>query len=152
MHVCFVCSGNICRSPMAGIVLAARLRAEGLDGRVRVSTAGTGAWHVGQPADPRTAETLREAGYECRHVAAALGREHLDADLLVALDSGHAAALRRLVNDPQRVRLLRSFDPAADGDLDVPDPYYGGDRGFDDVLGMIHAAVPGLLDWVRERV
>lgn len=152
LHVVFVCSGNICRSPVAGIVFAERLRADGLDDRVRVSTAGTGSWHVGDPADPRTAQTLRDAGYQCRHVAAQVGPEHLDADLLVALDSGHASALRRLVDDPQRVRLLRSFDPSADGDLDVPDPYFGGEHGFDDVLDMVHAAMPGLLDWVRERL
>lgn len=151
MHICFVCTGNICRSPMAEVIFAERLRAEGLDDRVRVSSAGTGPWHAGEPADPRTVTALRKAGYRCGHVAAQLAREHLDADLLVALDSGHAAALRRVVDDPARVRLLRSFDPTADGDLDVPDPYFR-DRGFDDVLDMVHSAMPGLLDWVRERL
>ncbi|MQA15475.1 MAG: protein tyrosine phosphatase [Pseudonocardiaceae bacterium] len=136
---------------MAALVFAERMRAEGLDGSVRVSSAGIGDWHVGEPADPRTAATLRQAGYRCDHVAAQVGPDHLDADLLVALDSGHATALRR-VADGERVRLLRSFDPAADGDPDVPDPYFGGERGFDDVLDMVHAAMPGLVDWVRERV
>ncbi len=151
LSVCFVCTGNICRSPMAEIVFAERLRAEGLDDRVRVSSAGTGSWHVGDPADPRTATALRKAGYRCDHVAAQVGPEHLDADLVVALGSNHAGALRRAVDDPARVQLLRSFDPAADGDLDVPDPYFG-ERGFDDVLDMVHAAMPGLLEWVRERL
>ncbi len=137
---------------MAEVVFAEALRQEGLDHRVRVSSAGTGNWHVGGPADPRTADTLRRAGYECAHVAAQLGAAHLSADLLVALDSGHLAALRRLVPDPARVVLLRSFDPAADRDLDVPDPYFGGEHGFDDVLAMVRAAVPGLLAWVRERL
>ncbi len=67
------------------------------------------------------------------------------------MDSGHEKALRRLVGDPDRVRLLRSFDPGAGPDLDVPDPYYGGPDGFDDVLAMIEAAMPGLLTWVREN-
>jgi protein-tyrosine phosphatase len=151
LHVTFVCTGNICRSPMAEIVFADRLRAEGLDDRVRVSSAGTGSWHAGEPADPRTARALRKAGYRCEHVAAQVGVEHLDADLVVALSSNHASALRRAVDDPGRVRLLRSFDPAADGDLDVPDPYFG-EGGFEDVLGMVHAAMPGLLEWVRERL
>jgi len=150
--VCFVCTGNICRSPMAETVFADALRREGLAHRVRVSSAGMGNWHVGDPADPRAAETLRRAGYTCEHVAAQLDPQHLSADLLVALDYGHLAALRRLVAEPNRVVLLRSFDQSAGRDLDVPDPYYGGKHGFDDVLGMVRAAVPGLLAWVRHRL
>jgi protein-tyrosine phosphatase len=151
-HVCFVCTGNICRSPVAAIVFADALRAAGLADRVQVSSAGTGDWHVGSPADPRAAETLRRAGYSCNHVAAQVGSQHLSADLLVALDRGHCTALRRLVDEPERVVLLRSFDESAGKDLDVPDPYFGGKDGFDDVLGMVRAAVPGLLAWVRDRL
>ncbi|MGH3711729.1 MAG: low molecular weight protein-tyrosine-phosphatase [Pseudonocardiaceae bacterium] len=150
--MCFVCTGNICRSPMAETVFVDALRREGLAHRVRVSSAGTGAWHVGEPADSRTAQALRRAGYTCKHVAAQVGAEHLSADLLVALDYGHLAALRRLVRDPERVRLLRSFDQTAGRDLDVPDPYYGGEHGFDDVLNMVRATIPGLLAWVREQL
>ena len=148
----FVCTGNICRSPMAAAVFADAVRSAGLTDRVRVSSAGTGDWHVGDPADPRTEATLRRAGYDVKHVAAQVGSEHLSADLLVALDSGHLAELRRVVRDPERLVLLRSFDPAAGGDLDVPDPYFGGARGFDEVLAMVQAAIPGLLTWVRERL
>ena len=83
-------------------------------------------------------------------VAAQVGAEDLGADLVLAMDRGHEKALRKLVDDPSRVRLLRSFDPAATGDLDVPDPYYGGSDGFEEVLDMIEAATPGLLAWVRE--
>ena len=136
---------------MAAVVFGEHLRREGLAEAVRVTSAGTGPWHVGEPADERAAKLLAEHGYPTDHVAAQVGEDHLDADLLVALDSGHARALRRLVG-PDRVRLLRSFDPDATGDLDVPDPYYGGDRGFTQVLAMIEAAMPGLVDWVRERV
>ena len=136
---------------MAEIVFADALRREGLADRVRVSSAGTGDWHVGSPADPRTAEALRRAGFRCEHVAAQLCAQHLSADLLIALDAGHLAALRRLVAEPERVVLLRSFDRAAGQALDVPDPYYGGKHGFDEVLSMVRAAMPGLLTWVRER-
>lgn len=151
LSVVFVCTGNICRSPMAEIVFADALRREGLAHRVRVSSAGTGSWHVGEPADSRTVEALRRAGHGCEHVAAQVGPQHLSADLLVALDYGHLTALRRLVAEPDRVVLLRSFDRAAGKNLDVPDPYFGGKHGFDDVLSMVRAAVPGLLAWVRER-
>ncbi|MCP2259707.1 protein-tyrosine phosphatase [Streptoalloteichus tenebrarius] len=151
MHICFVCTGNICRSPMAALVFGAHLERAGLADRVRVTSAGTGSWHVGEPADPRTAKVLADHGYPTEHVAAQVGADHLDADLLVAMDAGHDRALRRLVDDHDRVRLLRSFDPAA-ADLDVPDPYYGGRQGFADVLAMVEAAVPGLLGWVRARL
>jgi protein-tyrosine phosphatase len=137
---------------MAAIVFTDALRQAGLADQVQVSSAGTGDWHIGSPADPRTAATLRRAGYDCTHVAAQVGPQHLAADLIVALDRGHLAALRRIVQDPHRVVLLRSFDPAAGRNLDVPDPYLGGKRGFDEVLAMVRAAMPGLLAWVRERL
>lgn len=151
MHVCFVCSGNICRSPMAALVFRDHLLREDLDGEVRVSSAGIGPWHEGEPADPRAARMLRSAGYSTEHTAHQLDAGHLGADLLLAMDSGHYAVLREEADEPERVRMFRSFDPSADGDLDVPDPYYGGKNGFADVLAMIEAAMPGLLDWVREH-
>ena len=152
LSIVFVCTGNICRSPMAAAIFADVLRQEGLVDRVRVSSAGTAPWNVGNPADPRAAEALRRAGYDCTHTAAQLGAQHLSADLLVALDYGHFTTLRRMVRDPERVVLLRSFDRAAGRDLDVPDPYFGGEAGFDEVLRMVHAAMPGLVAWVRERL
>jgi protein-tyrosine phosphatase len=152
LSVVFVCTGNICRSPMAAVVFADILRREALADRVQVSSAGTGPWHVGDPADPRAAESLRRAGYDCAHTAAQLGAQHLSADLLVALDHGHFTALRRMIRDPERVVLLRSFDRAAGRDLDVPDPYFGDEPGFDEVLRMVRAAMPGLVAWVRARL
>ncbi|AHH94425.1 hypothetical protein KALB_1052 [Kutzneria albida DSM 43870] len=137
---------------MAALVFGEQLRTAGLADVVDVSSAGTGGWHAGEAADERATRTLAEHGYPTEHVAAQVDGRHLDADLLVALDSGHARTLRRIADDPERVRLLRSFDPAAGEDLDVPDPYYGGPEGFEDVLAMIEAAMPGLLDWVRENL
>ena len=137
---------------MAEIIFSDVLRRKGLADRVRVSSAGTGDWHVGNPADPRTAEALQRAGFPSEHVATQLGAEHLTADLLVALDRGHLTALCQVIRDPDRVMLLRSFDRTAGQDLDVPDPYYGGEYGFDEVLDMVRAAMPGLLAWVRERL
>ncbi|WP_308258480.1 low molecular weight protein-tyrosine-phosphatase [Saccharothrix obliqua] len=134
---------------MAAIIFRAHLDRAGLGGAVTVTSAGTGGWHVGEPADPRAAKSLADHGYPTEHTAAQVSDEHLDADLVVALDSGHARALRRMT-DPDRVRLLRSFDPDADG-VDVLDPYYGDEAGFDLVVTQVEAAVPGLLAWVRER-
>lgn len=151
LRVSFVCTGNICRSPMAAQVFRSHLDAAGL-GEVVVTSAGTGGWHVGEPADSRAADVLRRNGYETDHAARQLDSEELSADLLVALDNDHLGSLRRSVPEPERVRLLRSFDPAAPAGADVPDPYYGGPDGFDEVLAMIEAAVPGMLEWVRARV
>ncbi|MFC3966102.1 low molecular weight protein-tyrosine-phosphatase [Nocardia jiangsuensis] len=136
---------------MAARVFESHLERAGLAERVRVTSAGTDDWHVGNPADPRTAAVLRRNGYADAHVAAQFGAAHRDADLVVALDTGHERALARLGVPAGRRRLLRSFDPAADGQ-DVPDPYYGADDGFDLVRAQIEAAVPGLLDWVRAEL
>ncbi|GHG35348.1 protein-tyrosine-phosphatase [Amycolatopsis bullii] len=150
-HIVFVCSGNICRSPMAELVFRAHLADAGLDDAVRVTSAGTGPWHAGEPADKRARATLKAHGYPTTHVASEVSGEDLAADLLLAADEGHLEFLRARVEDPAKVRLLRSFDPSAPEGAEVPDPYYGGDDGFEDVLGMIERAVPGLLDWVRSR-
>lgn len=151
-HVSFVCSGNICRSPMAALVFGEQVRRAGLADRIRVSSAGIGPWHAGEPADPRARRVLAEHGYPTEHTAAQVDDDHLSADLLLAMDDGHAKALRRLVGDTDRVRMFRSFDPAASGDLSVPDPYYGGPDGFTDLLAMIEAATPGLLAAVRDEL
>jgi protein-tyrosine phosphatase len=151
LHVVFVCSGNICRSPIAEKVLVQELAAAGLADGVRVSSAGTGGWHVGSPADERAAAALRAEGYPDLHEARQVDAEDLAADLIVALDRSHQRMLRSMVPEPDRVRLLRSFDPAAPPDAEVPDPYYGEASGFADVLTMIKAAAPGLVDWVRAQ-
>ncbi|MEV5151663.1 low molecular weight protein-tyrosine-phosphatase [Streptomyces werraensis] len=155
-RVCFVCTGNICRSPMAEFVFRARVAEAGLEDLVEVDSAGTGGWHEGEGADPRTVAVLRENGYDSEHTARQFDPSWFARlDLVVALDAGHLRALRRLApteRDAEKVRLLRSYDPAADDDLDVPDPYYGGPEGFDACLEMVEAASQGLLAAVREQV
>jgi protein-tyrosine phosphatase len=151
-HVCIVCSGNICRSPIGEQVLRAALAKAGLADRVRVTSGGTGNWHVGQGADTRTAAVLRSAGYPTDHRARQITARELDViDLALAADRGHLRELRRMTTDPDKVLLLRSFDPTADDD-EVPDPYYGPASGFDEVLAMTVAAMPGLIDEIRRRV
>lgn len=151
VHVVFVCTGNICRSLMAEKVFVHELEQAGLSGFVQVTSAGTGNWHVGSPADERAAAILRAHGYPDAHVARQVDAEQLGADLLVALDNTHRRSLQSMVPERDRVRLLRSFDPAAAPGADVPDPYYGDEDGFAEVLTMIKRAMPGLLDWVRAQ-
>jgi protein-tyrosine phosphatase len=149
VHVSFVCSGNICRSPIAALVFTEHLRRAGLSDDVRVTSAGIGGWHVGEPADPRAVQVLAEHNYPTDHIAARVAEDHLSADLVVAMDAGHETDLRALLADGGQVVMFRSFDPDAGDDLDVPDPYYGEYSGFVEVLGMAEAAMPALLDWVR---
>jgi protein-tyrosine phosphatase len=152
-RVCFVCSGNICRSPIAEAVLRRMIDEAGLADRVAVSSAGTGGWHVGDPADPRAMTALRRRGYALDHAA----RQWRDVDfattdLVVALDAGHYRHLTRLAPDAEeraKVRYLRSFDPANGDDLDVPDPYYGGAGGFEHVLDLAEVGCAGILAEIR---
>lgn len=153
-HVCFVCTGNICRSPLAESVFRAKLADAGLGEQVVVSSAGTGGWHTGSLADHRTIAVLEEAGYQSAHSARQFQADWFaEMDLVIALDRGHEEELRRLAPTPAdaaKVRLLRSYDPRSAGDLEVADPYYGTREDFDTVLAQVEAAVPGLLRAVRE--
>ncbi|MFE6834366.1 low molecular weight protein-tyrosine-phosphatase [Streptomyces sp. NPDC057705] len=155
-RVCFVCTGNICRSPMAESVFRAHVARAGLDDLVEVDSAGTGGWHEGDGADPRTVSVLEAAGYEQDHRARQFRSSWFDRlDLVIALDAGHLRDLRALAPTPQdaaKIRLLRSYDPAAAAETDVPDPYYGSLDGFEECLELVEAASPGLLDAVREAV
>ncbi|GGO43557.1 low molecular weight protein-tyrosine-phosphatase [Streptomyces lasiicapitis] len=154
--VCFVCTGNICRSPMAESVFRARIRDAGLDGLVVVDSAGTDGWHEGDGADPRTVAVLEAAGFDADHVARRFRTDWFARlDLVIALDRGHQRSLRRLAPTPEdadKVRLLRSYDPLAYDELDVPDPYYGDADGFEECLTMVEAASEGLLAAVRDAV
>jgi protein-tyrosine phosphatase len=154
-RVALVCLGNICRSPMAHVVLAAKIARSPLDGRVEVDSSGTGTWHLGHPMDERAASTLAAAGYDgSDHRAQHFGRSWFDDyDLIVAMDSSNRRDI--LADAPgadseQRVRMLREFDPLADGDLDIPDPWYGGQAGFDEVLAMVERSTDGLLDALED--
>ena len=152
-RVCFVCSGNICRSPTAEAVLRRRLADAGLGEQVVVDSAGLGDWHVGEGADERSAAALRARGYPARvHEAKQFtAADFADRDLVVALDAGHERGLRELASsagDRAKIRMLRTYDPGAATDpagLDVPDPYFGGERGFEHVLDLVEAACAGLL-------
>ncbi|BAX93278.1 low molecular weight protein-tyrosine-phosphatase [Mycobacterium shigaense] len=153
LHVTFVCTGNICRSPMAAKMFADQLQRRGLDHAVRVTSAGTGNWHVGNRADERAARVLRAHGYSTEHRAAQVDDDHLGADLVIALGRNHLRQLQQLGVDEDRIRMLRSFDPRSGAyALDVEDPYYGDHADFEEVFTVIEAALPGLHAWVDEQL
>ncbi|MCK6079491.1 low molecular weight phosphotyrosine protein phosphatase [Microbacterium sp. EYE_5] len=144
-RVVFVCTGNICRSPMADVVFRWFVDQAGFGDRVISTSAGTGEWHVGERADERTLEALDRRGYDgTRHRARQFSPDDFDRnDLVIALDRSHERILSEWARSPadaDKLSLLLSFDARRDGVLDVPDPYYGGPQMFDDVLGMIESA------------
>jgi len=150
--VLFVCLGNICRSPLAKAVFAHQAESQGLAQRVRVDSCGTGAWHAGGPADPRTIRVALRHGIELAHVARQIHAADLDDfDLIIPMDAKNQRDILAMGALPARVRLMRAFDatiidnPAPD----VPDPYLGEGDGFEEVYQMIERATRGLLDHVR---
>jgi protein-tyrosine phosphatase len=152
-RIVFVCTGNICRSPMAEVITRALAASTDLaDGttladHLEVRSAGTGPWHEGEPMHPLAQAALVRAGYpDHPHVAHQVVSAELGSiDLLVALDRRHQQTLRSLGADPDRLALLRSFDPAAGAAADVPDPYYGDDEVFGECRDMIAAGCAGLV-------
>lgn len=151
-RVALVCLGNICRSPIADIVVNALLVEEGLAGRIEVTSCGTGTWHVGEAMDPRAAAVLAGSGYDgTRHRARHFGPDWHDHDLVLVMDRSNLAdVLAELPADRHdRVRLFRSYDPDAGPDPaavpDVPDPFYGGPEGFDEVLAIVERTARGLV-------
>lgn len=127
----------------------------GMTERIEVDSAGTGAWHVGSPADARASATALAHGVALDSVARQVILDDFEGfDVVLAMDRENLRALRRLArNDEQRARihLLREFDPASAGaeDLDVPDPYYGAGDGFEEVYDLVHAACAGLLERIE---
>jgi protein-tyrosine phosphatase len=142
--VALVCLGNICRSPMAQVVLERRLAAAGLDDRVTVHSGGTGDWHIGQPMDGRAAATLGAAGYDpSSHRAQQYDESWVDDhDLVLAMDH---ANLVELGGRSERVGMFGDHDPLEPGG-EVPDPYYGGEDGFAQVLAKVDRTSDALVD------
>ncbi len=144
-RIIFVCTGNICRSPMAEVMLRDLVTRSGLSRLITTSSAGTGDWHVGEQADRRTITALAKAGYDGSHHRA---RQFdpawfADLDLVVVLDRSQERILRNWAateHDRNKVHLLLSFDTEQAPLRDVPDPYYSDDALFDSVLGMIERA------------
>ena len=146
--VLFVCMGNICRSPLAEGVFLHLLRERGMDGRIRVDSAGTGGWHVGNPPDPRSAAVASKHGIELPSRARKISRsDWTEFDLIIVMDDDNHSDCLDAGAPSERLRHLRSFEPGTNGaNLAVPDPYYGGDDGFDRVYEMVRASCEGLIE------
>jgi protein-tyrosine phosphatase len=153
LRLCFVCLGNICRSPTAEGIMRSLVSREGLDGHIDVESAGTGTWHLGEPADSRARETAKARGVTLDRRAQQFTRESFDRfDYVLVMDEDIQKTIRRLspsAEDHTKVHVLRDFDPASPKGSRVPDPYYGGPEGFENVFDICDAACRGLLAHLR---
>lgn len=152
-RILFVCLGNICRSPLAEGVFRHLVHELDLGTHYEVDSAGTGAWHVGEPADPRSRGVARKHGIvlsgRARQVT---GEDFRTFDLVIAMDRENQANLERIRKGGHgRLHLLREFDPEARGELEVPDPYYGAPGGFDEVYEMVHRSCGHLLETLESE-
>ena len=155
MKILFVCLGNICRSPTAEIVFREIVAREAPDLRLEIDSAGTAAYHVGSPPDSRTRQAALRRGYDMSALRARVveSQDFGRFDLILAMDRQNFDALRQRApaTAHQRIRMFLEFAPDADT-TDVPDPYYGGPNGFEEVLDLVEAAARGLLEHVRTEV
>ena len=156
LSVCFVCHGNICRSPLAQGIMESLVRQEGLEKKILVSSAGVSGWHVGEPPDNRMQDTAKKHGISlnsrARHFQAT---DYKELDLVLAMDQSNLNTLKSLGSDfeaREKLFLFRSFDPQNDGNLEVPDPYYGGDQGFELVYEMVARTCPNILDHLKTKL
>ncbi len=154
ISILFVCMGNICRSPTARGVFDALLEKHGLTDKVKTDSAGTGAWHVGKAPDSRAREAAKARGYDLDKYRA---RQVTEADfekfdLVLAMDKDNLVHLNKIcpAEHQDKLKLLLSYSAATD-DLEVPDPYYGGKRGFELVLDLVEDACEGLLNHIRKK-
>ncbi len=154
MKVLFVCMGNICRSPTAEAVFRHYVGEAGLDGQIQIDSAGTHDYHIGEPPDPRTQQAAMQRGYD---MSALRGRQVEAADFkrfdyVLAMDNANLAILRRLRPNDARSHLGLFLEFAARHEQrEVPDPYYGGEEGFERVLDMVEDAAQGLLEQIRQQ-
>lgn len=153
MRVLFVCLGNICRSPTAEGVLRHQLQVAGLDKRVEVASAGTGDWHVGQPPDSRAQQAAAARGYDLSALRGqqVCAEDFHEYDLILAMDHSNLNNLKRLQPTDGKAELdlfLRRYQAPVD---EVPDPYYGGDDGFGEVLDLIEHGCRGVIGEVQGR-
>jgi protein-tyrosine phosphatase len=155
VRVCFVCLGNICRSPTAEGVFRYLVAEAGLASAFEIDSAGTAGYHSGEPPDPRARAAGKRAGIPVGGKARQfVATDFARFDHVIAMDAANAKDVRRIAPSAEasaKIRLLRSFDPAAPESAPIPDPYYGEDQGFDEVLELCRTACQHLLEEIRKE-
>jgi len=151
--VLFVCMGNICRSPTADAVFRHQVKKAGLDQQIMVDSAGTHAYHIGDPPDPRAQRSALQRGYEMHDLRARAVQQDdfIEFDYILAMDRDNLAILQERcpAQHGNKVSLLMQYSKGANLGKEVADPYFGGQRGFEEVLDMVEEASLGLLEHIR---
>lgn len=155
-RILFVCMGNICRSPVAEGVFAHLAAQAGRAGEFEIDSAGTGGWHTGEAPDPRSRIVAEKHGVTLDHTARQVAHSDFNNfDLLIVMDHDNRYDLlsffKLTPSQRAKVKLLREWDPQARGDLDIPDPYYGGPEGFEQMYDVIERSARGLLDSIPKK-
>lgn len=151
--VLFVCMGNICRSPTAEGVFRHVVSEAGLSGRIRIESAGTHAYHAGEPADRRAQQAAKRRGFTMDGIRARRVRDEDFAvfDYILAMDRDNLELLRGQAEAEHHDKIRLFLEFAGRGEAEVPDPYYGGAAGFERVLDLVEDAARGLLETLRQR-
>ena len=162
LRVTAVCLGNICRSPIAEAVLRDRIERAGLGDRVTVDSAGTGDWHIGHDADPRSQAILAQNGYELTHKARQINSSWMaELDIILVMDESNYTNVEAMIGESgyePELHMMRSFDPEFSHlgnlhpDLNVPDPYFDKEDGFAQVLDMIERAADAFVAGLPTRL
>jgi len=152
IKVLFVCLGNICRSPLAEAIFKKKLKESGLSGKISADSAGTANYHVGEDPDPRTIEIAEKHHTPIAHKGQQFKKSHQQAfDYLIAMDrSNYRNMIQEMGQEPENLFLMRDFDPMGKGE-DVPDPWYGGMDGFEQVYQILDRSLDQFLQFLKEK-
>ena len=155
ISVCFVCLGNICRSPTAEGVMLKKLKDHNLQDVIAIDSAGTSAYHVGERADARSRECAQKRGYELQSRARQFTNLDFEQfDYIIAMDQSNRKnlLLSSTEEHKQKIFMFRQFEEGMNSQSDVPDPYYGGTSGFDNVLDICERGCDGLIEFLKKQM
>ena len=156
LKICFVCLGNICRSPTAEGIFQHLVQQRGLEAYFEVDSAGTSAYHIGEPANSKSRQVANKYGVELHSRARRFKPSDIEYyDLILAMDRENLTNVQRLDSNGQqagKITMMRAFDPNSGDDEEVPDPYFGGMKGFETVFEVLHRSCEHLLDQLEEQI
>ena len=153
IKVLFVCLGNICRSPLAEAIFKHKLRERGLTSKIEADSCGSANYHIGDSPDPRTIANAKKNGVTIDHCGRQLSVDDIESfDYILAMDSSNFTNIHRLLKDEKhkpKIQMMRDYDPKGKGD--VPDPYYGGEKNFQEVFEILDRTMDGFLDKLEDE-